>query len=310
MKREIVALHSLHDGLRLYATITIPDIEPKGIVHIIHGLMECRDLYTELSTILASYGYVVMAVDQRGHGQSTDEEHPLGYFADQNGWIINLKDNNRFAKYIRERYRHLPYFMLGHGVGSLIARAYVKRYEYELDGLLLSNSLPYTMSVQVTKALLDKTVNDKNRKDPANKLLQSFYSNNCRKLKEKDTNAWLSSDIEALDLYREHPFCGNTITKGLLQDVVFGYQDVYVNQDWHPLKKQIPILFLAGKEDVCIDFPKGIDQAIKHFQQIGYENVECYSYENRRHLLFLGLDKEFVYSDMLMWLNQKSQHVK
>ena len=112
MKREIVALYSYVDQLKLYATITIPDNECKGVVHIMHGFMECKELYTELATVLASYGYVVMIPDQRGHGQSFDDKHPLGYFASKDGWIVNLKDNNRFARYIRERYRNLPYFIL------------------------------------------------------------------------------------------------------------------------------------------------------------------------------------------------------
>ena len=105
--------------------------------------------------------------------------------------------------------------------------------------------------------------------------------------------------------YNQLPTCGHIPTHRLLQDVLFGYQDVYVNKDWHPVKKQLPILFLAGNQDPCIDYPKGIVYSINKMKESGYQNIEYFDYPNRRHLLFLGLDKEFVYSDVILWLNQK-----
>lgn len=305
MKRETIALNSLHDNLKLYASVTIPDLELKGVVHIMHGLMECKELYNELAAVLASYGYVVMVCDQRGHGQSYDDEHPLGYFDEKDGWILNLKDNNRFARFIRERYRNLPYFILGCGVGSLIARAYLKRYEYEISGVILSNSLPYTPLVTIAKGMLGRSINEKNSKSPANFYVHQFYNDVKRKLKTKNDCVWLSNDEEVIAYYNQLPTCGHIPTHRLLQDVLFGYQDVYVNKDWHPVKKQLPILFLAGNQDPCIDYPKGIVYSINKMKESGYQNIEYFDYPNRRHLLFLGLDKEFVYSDFILWLNQK-----
>ena len=305
MKRETIALNSLHDNLKLYASVTIPDNELKGVVHIMHGLMECKELYNELATILASYGYVVMICDQRGHGQSFDDDHPLGYFDDKDGWIVNLKDNNRFARYIRERYRNLPYFILGCGVGSLIARAYLKRYEYEISGIILANSLPYTPMIKIVKGMLEHSVHGNYRKTPARFYMQQFYGDMKRRFKTKNEYSWLSNDQEVIDFYKQLETCGHIPTNGLLQDVIFGYYDVYVNKDWHPVKKQLPTLFLAGNQDPCIDYPKGVVYAINKMKEAGYQNVEYFDYPNRRHLLFLGLDKEFVYSDVILWLNQK-----
>jgi len=305
MKRETIALNSLHDNLKLYASVTIPDTEPKGVVHIMHGLMECKELYNEIAAVLASYGYVVMVCDQRGHGQSYDDEHPLGYFDEKDGWILNLKDNNRFARFIRERYRNLPYFILGCGVGSLIARAYLKRYEYELSGVILSNSLPYTPIIKIVNGMLEHSIHGNYRKAPAKFYMQQFYADMKRKFKTKDDNSWLSSDQEVIDFYNQLETCGHLPTNGLLHDVIFGYYDVYINKDWHPIKKQLPILFLAGNQDPCIDYPKGVVYAINKMKDAGYQNIEYFDYPNRRHLLFLGLDKEFVYSDVILWLNQK-----
>ena len=303
MKREIVALYSYVDQLKLYATITIPDNELKGVVHIMHGFMECKELYTELSTVLASYGYVVMIPDQRGHGLSFDDEHPLGYFSNKDGWIVNLKDNNRFARYIRERYRNLPYFILGCGVGSLIARSYLKRYEYEIQGMVLVNSLPYSMNVSLTNKLLELSNSSKDL-HPAHFYLNQFYSLMNRKFKTNDNVSWLSNDESAIEIYQQLDGCGYIPTNGLLKDLMFGFMDVYKNDDWHPLKQQLPVLFYVGNEDPCVEFPKGVESSILSLYNCGYTNIDSMDYA-RRHLLFLGQDKEFVYSDLILWLNQK-----
>ena len=303
MKRESVTLYSNYDQLKLHATITIPDIELKGVIHVMHGLMENKELYTELSTVLASYGYVVMICDQRGHGQSFDDERPYGYFADKDGWIVNLKDNNRFAKYIRERYRNLPYFIIGCGVGSLIARSYLKRYEHEISGMVLVNSLPYTMNLNIVSKMLE-LVNINKDKQSASFYIHQFYNLAKRKCKSKDHLVWLSQDEQVIDLYQQTNTCGQSFTIGLLKDLMFGYKDVYINDDWHPLKKQLPVLFLFGNDDVCVEYPKGVESSILSLYNCGYENIDSYDYP-RRHLLFLGQEKEFVYSDLILWLNEK-----
>ncbi|MDD6467130.1 MAG: alpha/beta hydrolase [Erysipelotrichaceae bacterium] len=310
MKRETIAIKSYYDGLKVQATLTIPDIEHKGIVFIIYDCMENRSMYDQISTVLASYGYVVIIPDQRGHGLAIDEEHPYGYFADKNGWIVNLKDNSRFAQWIRKQYRHLPFFLFGHGMGSLIARSYLKRYEYEIDGLLLSGSCSYAKFLIIAEKMLFLEQKKKDGKQPSKWFYQTYYQSFNHKLKEKDEFAWMSQDVEVIDQFRLDPTCGHPLTIQGALDYCFGMKDVYINQDWHVLKRQLPVLFLVGKEDVIADYPKGIEFAMKKMQQIGYQKLQLYTYDQKRHILVQGTDAEFVYSDVIMWLNQRVEEIR
>ena len=45
------------------------DVErPKGIVQIIHGMVEHGKRYEKFARFLNEYGYIVVADDHRGHG--------------------------------------------------------------------------------------------------------------------------------------------------------------------------------------------------------------------------------------------------
>ena len=98
-KRKL-ELTSTVDGLVMHADLYIPE-KPRAIVHLMHGMCEHKERYEEFCNILARIGCVVMATDHRGHGESISEEVPLGYFADREGWLANLKDLNMFAGNIK-----------------------------------------------------------------------------------------------------------------------------------------------------------------------------------------------------------------
>lgn len=310
MKRETIAITSYYDGLKIQATLTIPDIEHKGIVFILYDNMENRTMYDQFSTVLASYGYVVLIPDQRGQGIAVMEQHPHGYFADKNGWIVNLKDNSRFAQWIRKRYRHLPFFLFGHGMGSLIARSYLKRYEYEVDGVLLSGSPAYPKTLLLAEKMLQLELKTRAMNEPSKWFHQTYYGLLNQKLKEKSEFGWMSTDVEVLDQIKMDANSGHPLTIQGALDYLFGMKDVYINQDWHVLKRNLPVLFLVGKEDVLADYPKGIDYAIKKMHHAGYQNIQLYTYDHRRHILIQGTDAEFVYSDVIMWLNQRVEEIR
>ena len=47
-----------------------PDLPPRGMVLIVHGLGEHAERYTHVADQLLEWGFAVRAYDQRGHGRS------------------------------------------------------------------------------------------------------------------------------------------------------------------------------------------------------------------------------------------------
>ena len=96
INREEIQIKSESDGLVLYAHLYTCE-KPKAIVQIIHGMSEHKERYSQLASVLATYGCIVIIADNRGHGQSINDKIPLGYFADKNGWLTNLQDIHSFS---------------------------------------------------------------------------------------------------------------------------------------------------------------------------------------------------------------------
>ena len=87
--------------------------------------------YEEFARFLASKGIVVCGHDLLGHGYSAKTDDDLGFFATSDGDKYLLEDVEKLRAIMRKKYRRLPYFLLGHGLGSFIARAYSAAYPEE-----------------------------------------------------------------------------------------------------------------------------------------------------------------------------------
>ena len=65
------------DGKEIYVHEWTQVDEPKGVVQIVHGMVEHGARYEEFARFLNGHGYIVVADDHRGHGE-TDRD-TLGY---------------------------------------------------------------------------------------------------------------------------------------------------------------------------------------------------------------------------------------
>ena len=142
---------SSSDSCDIYYAVWTPFSAPSAIVQIVHGSRENIDLYEGVISSLVSKGYVVCMHDQLGHGKSCESSGgKFGFFAESDGDRFLIKDVEALRVLMRQKYRRLPYFLLGNGAGSIIARAYASAYpDGTLDGLIVSS--PYKKSLGLLK---------------------------------------------------------------------------------------------------------------------------------------------------------------
>ena len=67
-----------HDGKQIAVTEYAPSGYPKGILQIVHGMVEHAGRYDFIGNYLASQGYLVIMDDHRGH-QSFCRVSKAGY---------------------------------------------------------------------------------------------------------------------------------------------------------------------------------------------------------------------------------------
>lgn len=107
-------------------------VAPKAVICIAHGIFEHGMAYDELARILVSNGYVVHAIDHRGHGFSSGKR---GFVHD---YTTLVEDFVSFVDMVRGQYsKDLPFFIYGHSMGSMITMAALNRC-CSVAGVLIS----------------------------------------------------------------------------------------------------------------------------------------------------------------------------
>ncbi len=120
------------NGRHIFEQWWKPEGEPRAVVAICHGLAEHSGRYAAVAGYLNDRGYVVEALDLRGHGLS---DGPRAFVRSYNEYLADL---GRFVKNVRERNPGLPVFLLGHSMGGGISALYVIVRQPELAGVVLS----------------------------------------------------------------------------------------------------------------------------------------------------------------------------
>ena len=118
---------SARSGHTIYAQELCPDTPPRAVIQIVHGVAEHMGRYEEVSRFLAAHGFLVCGEDHLGHGK-TVEDGSYGFFAPKGGWDLVVRDVRRLRELEGEKYPSLPYFLLGHSMGSFLTRTYLIQY--------------------------------------------------------------------------------------------------------------------------------------------------------------------------------------
>ena len=123
------------DGFRLASRAWLPDAAPSASVQIVHGWGEHVGRYERLAEALVAEGFAVHGFDQRGHGASQ------GARARTRSLAPFLDDLVAAAAQVRAWHDDVPWALLGHSVGGLLALQAVQQGRLEPDALVLSS--PY-----------------------------------------------------------------------------------------------------------------------------------------------------------------------
>ena len=96
--------------------------KPKAVLQIVHGIVEHIERYDDFANYVRDKGIVVVGDDHLGHGKSVANEEGYGFFAEENGWNFMVKDLHTLYKMTSSEYPDVPYFILGHSMGSFLKR--------------------------------------------------------------------------------------------------------------------------------------------------------------------------------------------
>lgn len=283
MQEKKVQMISHMDQLPISVAIVKPDCPPKAIIQILHGMTEYKELYFPFMRNLSEYGFLCIIHDHRGHGESIRTEEDYGYFYDYGAKKL-VEDTNQVSRFIRNHYRNLPFFMIGHSMGSLIARAYMKQYDRVLDGVILSGNPSYVPRCHLGIHIA--------------KLQRKLYGGRTKGI-------WLNK--MTFGEQKEEKFI---LTVNGFEELYKLMASVYSKNQWHASNNKLPIWFISGEQDYYMGEEKKLQDAIDQLRKLGYENVTYKIYKGMAHELIRDKQGNKVISDIVsrleIWLDRIS----
>ena len=196
MQLDETTVRSGQDQLSLSVWLARPEGKAKGIVQIAHGMSEHKERYEDFIRFLCEHGFVVLINDHRGHGQSVRTKDDLGYFYENGGEAL-VEDLHQLTGWVKERYPDLPFFLFGHSMGSLAVRAYTKKYDRELDGLMVCGCPSYNPAANMGRAMVRAMAKFKGERYRSQKMNHMMFGAFNTPFKPADSEfAWISLNEE------------------------------------------------------------------------------------------------------------------
>lgn len=294
-----------NDGITMiHAVEWIPDGEVKMILQISHGMIEYIERYDEFAEYMTSRGILVVGNDHLGHGNSIQSKEHYGYFVEKIGNKVLIKDIHRLRQLMSRKYPKLPYYLLGHSMGSFLARQYLCVYGAGLAGAIIVGTGCYPRSVLFAGLMTCETMAKAKGWRSRSKLLDALVFGNCNKrLPERRTDKdWLTKDEQIVDAYIAEERCGFMFTVNGYHTLFTGLYKLTVPSFLEKMPKELPVMFLAGEEDPIGNWGSGVRKVYNEFQESGMKNVSCILYPDDRHEILNELNREDIFSDIYKWL--------
>lgn len=301
-KSEIVKM-AVSDGTMLETRVNQAHYEAVGIIHIFHGMAEHMDRYGQLAEALVNQGYHVVRHNHRGHGKEIDTIR--GHFDS----IVQVVQD---AYEIQDTYqsqlgKHLPYIILGHSMGSIIARHYLQRHSDKVEGVILSGTGIYPIWKGYPTLFLLKIITllfgKKRKLKWLNQLMIGQFNKSFKPLRTQSD--WISSVEEQVDAYVNDPYSGFLVSNQLIYTVTQSMIQTARIQNIKSIHPSVPILLVAGKEDAFGHNGKGVRQLGQKFKQGGIYHITVQLYAYKRHEILFEKDYEYVWKHMLDWISRQ-----
>lgn len=302
--RKDIKYKSLDGKTDIHAIIWKPNCPIKAILQISHGMIDHIERYEKFALYMNNQGILVCGNDHLGHGNSIINSNYYGYFADKNSPSILVGDLYHLTTLLKEEYPTVPYFVLGHSMGSFILRNYIAQFGNKIDGAIIMGSAYHNnFEMFLAKALTSVIQFYHHGWFYRSKFLTNITIGKKDKYyRENHKYRWLSKDETITKAYQND-------SKTQFRFTCNGFYTLFsliqnANNQAKTIPKNLPIFIISGKDDSISNFGKSIYKLNKQYKMIGLKKVKLKMYNNMRHEILNEPEKLFVYNDIVTFINE------
>jgi acylglycerol lipase len=258
----------------IYYQYWLPEVEPKAIILVAHGLAEHSARYMNVVNYLVPSGYAVYGIDHIGHGKSDGKRVFVEEFQDY------TKTLKTYFDMIQEWQPEKPVFLMGHSMGGLIGAAYLLEHQDELSGAVFSGP-----GIKVPDNISQATIF-------IGKMLSGILP---RAGLIKLNSEYISRDPAVVDAYVNDPLVyTGKVTARLGAELIKTMQLVTEQA----ARITLPIIIAQGGDDKVVD-PSG---ARLLYDSVGSKDKTIKMYNGFYHEIFNEPEHEQVLNDVKTWI--------
>ncbi len=278
--------------------------DPVGVFQIAHGLTEHINRYDRFAFFLAEYGFVVCGNDHLGHGKAAAEAGKLGDFGAPDTDVRMVDDMNKLSNIMKKKYPSLPYFLLGHSMGSLLARIYAAHFGDGLTGLILCGSMHLGGKIAALQDYVmpfGELIGGEKYSSAGADLLGKITS---MYFKEDDSNAWLSVSRENREEADCDPLFDYPITNSSAMMVAKILLKASEDLCYEMIPPTLPVMLISGGKDPVGLFGRNVLNICEKLEGNGIE-TEMKLYPGLRHEILNEDNYQNIYDDIIKWTTNK-----
>ena len=224
-----------------------PEGKVRAVLQISHGMVEYVRRYDEFAQYLCDRGYYVVGNDHLGHGKSVQSKSEYGFFNEKYGNACVLGDMHTLRQRTMKKYPDVPYFMLGHSMGSTLLRQYIQMYGNGLSGVILMGVVAdHAKAAIVFGKRLCRIMAVFRGWHYRSRLVDDMVMGSFnKKFKPARTRAdWITSDQEHLDAYVSDPLCSFMFTVNAYYSMFAGMLFMRKKESIYMIPKGLPVFFM------------------------------------------------------------------
>lgn len=289
----------------LKGVMYVPNGEIKGIFHVVHGMTEHIARYGTFMEELAKYGYLACGYDNLGHGHTANSMDELGFIAHKNGYLHLAMDVKEFSLEVKKLYPDVPYYLMGHSMGSFITRIaaaeFVEPKKYVIMGTGSKN--PFADAGIFLASVISFFCGEKHRSKLLQKMAFGSYNKKFSSDTHKSSSAWLSTDHSVREKYKSDDLCNFKFSVSAMKDLI--KLNKYANSKrWYKnISKTMPILLVSGTDDPVGNYSKGIYDIKNKLDKV-HANARVKLYEGARHEILNDKCRDEVISDIIAFIEE------
>ena len=303
---KVLSSNGIH---QLAGVVYLPEVEPVGFFHVVHGMTEYIGRYERFMREMAEHGWICFGYDHLGHGYTVNDASELGYIAKKDGWKLMVMDVHRYAEAAMAEFgtedKELPYVLMGHSMGSFIVRLATETCVHP-DRLIIMGTGGPNPAAGAGLALIGLTKllrGDRHISKLLDDIAFGSYNDRFGGGTPEDPNPWLTTDEEIRKRYNADPLCTFKFTVSAMGDLITLTKESNRAQWYKNLPKDVPMLLVAGADDPVGDYGKGVRYVHEHLQAAGI-HATCKIYDGVRHEILNDVSYDEVVRDILSFIKE------